>query len=105
MGKLNIKNEVSIRILFSALRDTTRDPGESVSIYDSLAVLVEDLDRFFDAYATNARYMKEKTGKFMGACREVAGIDRPTITIEASAESAESALAVITSMAQWKTTG
>lgn len=100
---MNIKNEPSIRILFSALQEKARDSGARQSIYDSLTVLIDDLDRFFDVNAINAHYMKEKTGLFKEACREVAGIERPTNTVAASTTYADNLLAVIKSMPQWKT--
>jgi|GEM_PF-5701645 len=97
---MKMRHEPAILRLFAALKEN--DAEERGSLYDSLAVLVHDLDAFFVERTSNADYMKEKAGLFIEACEIVAGLAEPPGSLEESVAYAEGNLLKLRSLAQWK---
>src|ERR1017187_7770819 len=82
-----LKHEPAIIALFAALQEVSQE--ERKSLYDSLAVLVSDLETDLTEKASNAHYLVEKTGLFLGACKVVALIDPPPNSYEGSVDYAK----------------
>jgi len=97
---MTIKHEAAIIALYTFLKE--KDPSERPALYDSLAVLIADLEVFFEANAKNAPYMKEKAILFIESCKIVAGLDTPPVSIEASTQYADNNLMKIQTLGQWK---
>ena len=95
-----IKHEESIMSLFAALQE--RPVAERPALYDALALIIEDARAHFDQNATNAQYMKGRTGLFLHSCRVIAGLKEPATTLEQSLSHARMQLLVVRSMGQWK---
>lgn len=97
---MSIKHEAAILNLFADLKEV--DPQGRAPLYDSLALLIEDLKLSFTDKASNALYMKEKADLFLGACRVIAGIEQPPNSLVQSISYAEANLLDVRSLAQWK---